>query len=49
MSSEQALVLLNYGNASSRELLQFSESVKQQVLSVFGISLELEPTVYGSF
>ena len=49
MSSEQALVLLNYGNASSRELLHFSESVKQQVLSVFGISLELEPTVYGSF
>lgn len=49
MSSEQALVLVNYGNASSRELLQFSESVRQQVLSVFGISLELEPTVYGSF
>ncbi|OUU35398.1 MAG: UDP-N-acetylenolpyruvoylglucosamine reductase [Cellvibrionales bacterium TMED49] len=49
MSSEQALVLVNYGNATSRELLQFSESVKQRVLSVFEISLELEPSVYGSF
>ncbi len=49
MSSEQALVLVNYGNATSRELLQFSESIRQQVLGVFKISLELEPSVYGYF
>tara|TARA_B100001093_G_scaffold494682_1_gene538376 strand:- start:3171 stop:4208 length:1038 start_codon:yes stop_codon:yes gene_type:complete len=49
MSSEQALVLVNYGNATPRELLQFSESIRQQVLGVFKISLELEPSVYGYF
>ncbi len=45
----QALVLVNYGGDNAAELLAFSETIKVEVEQTFGIHLELEPTVYGSF
>jgi UDP-N-acetylmuramate dehydrogenase len=44
---KQALVLVNHGSATGREVLNFSESVQAGVLTKFGVELEREVQVLG--
>lgn len=45
---EHALVLVNRGGNSGRELLELAAEVAASVQDTFGISLEIEPRVYGA-
>ena len=42
---KQALVLINYGNATGKEILEFANSIQQSVYKKFGVSLEFEVNV----
>lgn len=42
MHAKQALVLVNYGNASGNDIFEFSEKISQAVFEKFGIQLERE-------
>jgi len=42
-----ALVLVNYGSDSGRELLQLAGEIAASVQARFGVALEIEPRVYG--
>lgn len=42
---KQALVLVNYGNASGQEIYQLAQNIQKTVLEKFGISLEIEVNV----
>ena len=44
---EHALVLVNYGCDSGRQLLELAAQVALTVSDTFGIELEIEPRVYG--
>jgi UDP-N-acetylmuramate dehydrogenase len=41
----QPLVIVNYGNATGREILEFSLKIEEEVKHLFGISLEKEVRV----
>lgn len=43
--AKQALVIVNYGNATGQELLDLSRKVQQTVLDTFGIAIEAEVNV----
>lgn len=41
----QALVLVNYGNATGAQLLELAKRIQADVLGKFGVTLEIEPNV----
>jgi UDP-N-acetylmuramate dehydrogenase len=45
---KQALVIVNYGKATGRQLVELSENIKRSVLEKFGIELESEVEVVGT-
>jgi UDP-N-acetylmuramate dehydrogenase len=43
---EQALVIVNYGNATGAEVWNLAQEVQKSVLDKFGISLQMEVNIY---
>ncbi len=41
----QALVLVNYGQATGQQILQLAEKIQADILERFGVRLEIEPNV----
>jgi len=41
----QALVLVNYGNATGAEVLQFADQIRRDIQHHYGVSLEIEPVI----
>ena len=48
IAEKHALVLVNYGAASGRELLALARRVARSVQQRFGIELEAEPRIIGA-
>ena len=42
---KQALVLVNYGNASGKEIYQLAQKIQETILNTFGVCLEIEVNV----
>ena len=45
ISDQHALVLVTYDETSGEEILKFSNKIINQILSMTGIKLEIEPTL----
>lgn len=45
---EHALVLVNHGSDSGEELLALAHDIRQSVLQMFAVELEVEPRIYGA-
>ena len=45
VSNQHALVLVNYGNASGRHLLELAKAITESVEQRFGIELKPEPRI----
>jgi UDP-N-acetylmuramate dehydrogenase len=45
---QHALVLVNYGNNSGEQLLSLASEIADSVRNEFGISLDVEPRLYGA-
>ncbi len=45
VSPKQALVILNYGEASGKEVIEFAEKIKNLILKKFNISLQTEVNI----
>jgi UDP-N-acetylmuramate dehydrogenase len=45
---KQALVLINYGNATGKEIYELSEDIRKSVNQKFGVDLEREAEVIGA-
>lgn len=45
---QQALVLVNQGQASGDDICQLASYVKQQISRLFGVALEIEPRIIGA-
>ncbi|NOZ35829.1 MAG: UDP-N-acetylmuramate dehydrogenase [Chlorobi bacterium] len=43
---KQALVIINYGNAAGKSILQFSEKIQNSVFKKFGVNIDREVRVY---
>ena len=41
----QALVLVNYGNASGKEILNLAKEIQQKIKTIYGISIEPEVNI----
>ena len=48
MHLKHALVLVNYDNSSSQEVLMFAEKVKASVKEKFNVTLKIEPVILSS-
>ena len=48
MHDKQALVLVNQGNATARDVVQLAHTVRQQVLARFAVALEPEVRFMGA-
>ena len=48
MHLKHALVLVNYNNSSSQEVLMFAEKVKASVKEKFDVNLKIEPVILSS-
>jgi UDP-N-acetylmuramate dehydrogenase len=48
VSEQHALVLVNHGNASGRQLLDLANAIGESVKSRFGIDLKPEPRIIQS-
>lgn len=44
--AKHALIVVNYGGASGEEVLRFAAVIQEQVASVIGVSLTMEPVVF---
>ena len=44
---DHALVLVNYGGDSGKQLLALADSIRTSVLQQYGVKLDIEPRVYG--
>ena len=45
MHAQQALVLVNYGQAQADELLALASTIREAVQATFGVLLEIEPVI----